>query len=131
MIGQPELAANDIRRGAKFLLPKSVTDNHPGSSAASDVITGIQNPAHHRWHAQYVEEVATHPESFRLTNVAALSKIEAGRSPRKNSGKCLLAISYPFPDRIRDRGITEIETAARALHIRNPHLGQFPRRPHR
>ncbi len=89
-----------LRIAAKFTLPKRIADHRPGRSASWNVVIVANQATHQRPHAQRLEKLAGHPQSLRITGLAANRQIKATVAPGENSREGLLMLANLLPLRI-------------------------------
>src|SRR6185295_5430212 len=124
--------ASDHRRIASVLaLPERMTYHRARRAASSLIVLGGKDAAKDRLDPQHIEEVAAHPQALNRTRLSARSQVEHGRIARKDSGECLLLISYLLPDRVCQRRAPGVEASAHAGFVFKPHLRKFLRASHR
>src|SRR5262249_25170134 len=130
VIGQRQLAPDDVRGPAVFALPELVAYDQARRAAAPLIFWRREAAAQRSLTAQRIEKVAPHPKHSRRTRLTALSEVDAVWAPGEDAGKGLLPRSDLFPNRIGDRWRPP-ESPPRPLHIREANFGQFLRRSDR
>src|SRR5262245_4828348 len=99
MIGDCELAANDVCVAAVFTLPEFVTQDDSGRGTARCVIRVCEHATARGIYAERTIKVAADIKHPRRTHFTAGREVPAVCAPGEDSVECLLPVADLFPNR--------------------------------